>query len=528
MKRNPPKIYEYYGYPVYHRFAKRDGLRFVVFSIRPEANGILLERDMRIPVSLQGAADDLILQELVPKYLARVLGRQKNGLPPAEKAELFQTLPFAVIWLADRDGMIQDHGWAIETVQEYDRAADWVITHFGSLPLEMLTPKTTGARRVNLSDRANRSIIRMMREITQYEMQEKNLTENTWLNYNPKSAKTKPSSKSLAKQMIWPSMLTNVSVHNLCCLCKKMWRERKEPLSLAAWIYFTTMLSAEEICALRKADLTQSRFYRNCWTLMIRQEQVKSGTVYHSRPFTDPNRIRQLPVSYQLGRALKELTEQKAFQSLPDSAPMFGAPKNRLRCMRPDQFLQWIASEFKMNNQRIIKNTVERNLKLTGMTEDMLRYLSGKSVTTTADRHYCDFGLDVVLDHLASYQNRWIENLDMVIEHSSSFEKSGIRQFPARGMPGNTMDIQAVIRPSGSDLSEPAQIHLLIGAKRGFDVTATIEKITSNETQKEVERLDDPVILAQQEIQPDAAEKVGFGHRGPIQPLDGRNESGLS
>ena len=487
MKRNPPKTYEYYGYPVYYRFAKRDGLRFVVFSIRPEANGILLERDMRIPVSLQGAADDLILQELVPKYLARVLGRQKNGLPPAEKAELFQTLPFAVIWLADHDGMIQDHGWAIETVREYDRAADWVIKHFGSSPLEVLTPKFTGSRLVNLSDRTSKSVIRMMREITQYEIQEKNMNENTWLTFNPKSAKKRISSKSLAKQMIQPAMLPNVTVHNLCYLCEKMWKEKKEPLSLAAWIYFTTVLSAEEICALEKGDLAQGQFYRNCWTLMIRQEQVKSGKIYHSKPFSDPNRIRRLPVSYQLGRALKELTEQAAFQALPDSAPLFGSPKNRLRCMRPDQFLQWIKYEFKTKDQTIIKNTVERNLKLTGMTEDMLRYLTGKSIVTTADRHYCDFGLDAVLDHLSAYQNRWIENLQMIIEHASHFENTSVNQFTARGMSGNTMDIQAVIRPSDSASSKPVQIHLLVGAERGFDITAAVEKITANELPKEDE-----------------------------------------
>lgn len=254
MGRQQPNIYSFYGFPIYYRFEMCGQQRYLILSIRPN-NRVMLESNMRIPDSLQNSNADAVLSELVPKYLKNKFGRRKNGRVPEEKANLFSTMPFPMVWQIDRDWLIHDCGWTSGTVREYDAGAEWVTKHFGFLTLEEITPEHVAGRLLSLSDRTQDKVIRLMRKLTEYEMMENNLSENPWQNYNPKIARRNFPANALQSQAINETMLPNLEVERKVRICQRRWRETENPNYLAAFLYLTTMVSLSEICALNKSDL---------------------------------------------------------------------------------------------------------------------------------------------------------------------------------------------------------------------------------------------------------------------------------
>lgn len=500
----PLRVYSFNGFPVHYRMENRKKCHVLVVKFKDtmpgNKNKVLFERDMRIPKDLAGEPDDVILANMLPKLFAKhfckaALPQPAVRIPKPDaakgkvsfsiqvlKAGRFRWFPFAAIWYADMQDLAEEEGWAKSSLEEYRRAADWVIQHFGSLPLPELTPDIMSSRLMKQSPRKIETVCRLMRAITLYEWKQGNYrTSNPWLTYHPKvNAGHKPAGTLMARQ-IYDNMLTNKQVYTLLQACREKWEQKHDWFAISAALWIITGLPLGALCALQIGDFQLLTFFpRLC--IMIKSELRKKGRNYYREPILDPYQLRKLPLPSWLDFALADIADRAARED-PD-APFLHSCSNKTRVMNPKEFWQRFRREFPdigfsnpLQFETTLRRTLSRNWSDHGMDDLEIRYMFGQHQQTTAAQHYTDFGNEGVLDKLAELQNRYLFNL---VLHPPLFQAQNITLRPGKGhahtaiAPGNIQRV--TFAPMPPDGNAPQSYQLLVTASRGINITAFTRK----------------------------------------------------
>lgn len=444
-KRNTPKIYDYYGQPVFYRLEDRDSGLVVNLSIRMGANlvtgrqGTTLGKPMTRKLPSEDQDNIHIQQSLshrVPELLIKCLSINKaDGILWRENGE---GCTLGVLWTIDFPILAGRNKWNSETCQRHQQMMAPIIKKYGRTPLAEFVP-------TNLSEDLDSLVpaqISLLRRLFELEWEVFGLEENPWINVGHLVQRNVRSHEENLRDNLRIKDLTMDQCAKIVQLCLKNCNGGSGSYYLAVLFLILMGLDLGELYGLRWDDIVPLRYYL-CMTIRISGLGVRpDGRKKYKRidVLTGP-RHRVLATPNLLVWALDQrrtcLLQQGVKPEKLGELPVLGDPKNYRYPITPEKMKKWVkkhigplldgSAEYgaTIPPYRQLQITAQRNLRRCGFEADEVQYHLGHKPKTTAASYYNDFACENQLFRRHRLQVRWMAQLmAALLSHPASLSPS--------------------------------------------------------------------------------------------------------
>ena len=464
--------YIIYGMLIYFRIEMRQGVYpTLIFRLgNYRCDDRILNRDYPVRVSKQARDKDMHTQiaSTLPKYLRKIRDAMRSA-GRSLTAEF--PIPLALQWQIDADTVFTVLQITAGQRNEYKRAMEVMIQHWGDRPLFSITPGQCYSVLAALSEHMRSNCIRIMGYLTACDVEFGNPIPNPWVGY--KLGSVQDHKISQINQYIDDTMLASDDIAKLMEYCIAAIRQTHDIRYFTLLLRELLGLPTNLICALDHTDiLPLQNLSRYC--LHIYRTYREAGKRCRLCPLPHDYNERMIPLP-------TILVDMYMLLQKP-SGPLVGHPDNAARRCPPETLDKWYADVWDSiyggridwkGNARRIRTTVERCLQMNGYSVDEINYHFGIKPQGVTAKHYIDFGSEIELAQLGAMLDNWLDNIFREAPASPTYSRAALTKkgaelevYPHIGSRANT---EIRIALAESDVQSDDTIQLALSCLGGMD-----------------------------------------------------------